>query len=289
MNEYEEILQETEELRKTNNARPVPKLTDWFGFVLKELSSGRVGKFVHSIPVNAVKAEFPPNGKRVGDLIRKCYDALFDMWIKKQIPAEMLACRINRADREINLRYVGQFMPKKMGSIFSVSYSTDWESMSKLILREAKFAAISKLVPAVKVYVAVPNLYTHVITYMSTDSEFAKAATDSISMDLIRSKLVSFPEIKDRAEKERINRNGAGYLFSDYEEIGVCEGKLYYKEILNPFDFTVYDLSELGTDREDKPVYRSIARLLSKVIEKDIRTAFEREKYAYKDEWVLER
>jgi len=50
MTECGRILQELEMLKKTNDERLARRLSDWYGFVLSELTAGRVGDFIRSVP-----------------------------------------------------------------------------------------------------------------------------------------------------------------------------------------------------------------------------------------------
>jgi len=52
MTECGRILQELEMLKKTNDERLARRLSDWYGFVLSELTAGRVGDFIRSVPVD---------------------------------------------------------------------------------------------------------------------------------------------------------------------------------------------------------------------------------------------
>jgi len=54
MTECGRILQELEMLKKTNDERLARRLSDWYGFVLSELTSGRIGDFIRSVPVDFV-------------------------------------------------------------------------------------------------------------------------------------------------------------------------------------------------------------------------------------------
>jgi len=69
MTECGRILQELEMLKNTNDERLARRLSDWYGFVLSELASGRVGDFIRSVPVDFVSLPF--TGKRVENLINK--------------------------------------------------------------------------------------------------------------------------------------------------------------------------------------------------------------------------
>jgi len=193
MTEGGRILQELEMLKKTNDERLARRLSDWYGFVLSELTAGRVGDFIRSVPVDFVSLPF--NGKRVENLINKCIKTLFEMAEDGRIPFETTAYMAEslRPGRKVRLRHAGQLCSKKLGPVLPIILHK--ETITEMILREAKLLALSKVAVVVKLYCRIPGEFYPAVCCLSSDCDIAKRALRNITKDFVRDRMASFPRV----------------------------------------------------------------------------------------------
>ncbi len=278
MTERGRILQELEMLKNTNDERLARRLSDWYGFVLSELTSGRVGDFIRSVPADFVSLPF--NGKIVEKLINKCIRTLFEMVKDGKIPFETTAYMAEslRTGRKVRLRHAGQICSKKLGHVLPVVLHK--ETITEIILREAKFLALSKVAVVVKLYSRIPDKFYPGVCYLSSDCDIAKRALRNITKDFIKDRMSSFPKVN-------LTKNffylESGYGFDESGIIFINKGRVYYRT-----NDGTHELPDADLDSREE-LYMQIARAVAKVIEYEVATEFEKEKFAREDDdWVLE-
>lgn len=278
MTECGRILQELEMLKNTNDERLARRLSDWYGFVLSELTAGRVGDFIRSVPVDFVSLPF--NGKRVENLINKCIKTLFEMAEDGRIPFETTAYMAEslRTGRKVRLRHAGQICSKKLGHALPVVLHK--ETITEMILREAKLLALSKVAVAVKLYCRIPGKFYPAVCCLSSDCDIAKKALRDITKDFVRDRMASFPKVNLTKDFFYLE---SGYSFDDGGLIFVNNGRAYYRTK----DGT-HELPDADLDNREA-LYMQIARAVSKVIEYEVAMEFEKEKHVRDDDdWVFE-
>jgi len=265
-------------LKKTNDERLARRLSDWYGFVLSELTSGRVGDFIRSVPADFVALPF--NRKRVENLINKCIKTLFEMVKDGKIPFETTAYMAEslRTGRKVRLRHAGQICSKKLGHVLPVVLHK--ETITEIILREAKFLALSKVAVVVKLYSRIPDKFYPGVCYLSSDCDIAKRALRNITKDFIKDRMSSFPKVN-------LTKNffylESGYGFDESGIIFINKGRVYYRT-----NDGTHELPDADLDSREE-LYMQIARAVAKVIEYEVATEFEKEKFAREDDdWVLE-
>lgn len=278
MTEYDRILQEVEMLKNTNDEKLAQRLSDWYGFVLSELASGRVGDFIWSVPVGFVT--LPSNGKRVEKLIHRCIRTLFEMAEDGRIPFETTTYMAEslRTGRKVRLRYAGQLCSKKLGHVLPVALHK--ETITEMILREAKLLALSKVAVVVKLYCRIPGEFYPAVCCLSSDCDIAKKVLRNITKDFAKDRMSSFPKVD---LKKNFFYLESGYGFDESGIIFINKGRVYYRT-----NDGTHELPDVNLDRREEP-YMQIARAVAKVIEYEVATEFEKEKFAREDDdWVLE-
>jgi len=278
MTECGRILQELEMLKKTNDERLARRLSDWYGFVLSELTAGRVGDFIRSVPVDFVSLPF--NGKRVENLINKCIKTLFEMAEDGRIPFETTAYMAEslRTGRKVRLRHAGQICSKKLGHALPVVLHK--ETTTEMILREAKLLALSKVAVVVKLYCRIPGEFYPAICCLSSDCDIAKKVLRNITKDFVRDRMTSFPKVDLKKDSFYLE---SGYGFGENGIIFINKGRAYYRTK----DGT-HELPDVDLDSREE-LFMQIARAVAKVIEYEVATEFEKEKFTREDDdWVLE-
>ena len=278
MTERGRILQELEMLKNTNDERLARRLSDWYGFVLSELTSGRVGDFIRSVPADFVSLLF--NGKIVEKLINKCTRTLFEMAEDGRIPFETTAYMAEslRTGRKFRLRYAGQLCSKKLGPVLPIILHK--ETMTDMILREAKLLALSKVAVVVKLYCRIPGEFYPAVCCMSSDCNIAKKVLRNITKDFVKDRMSSFPKVDLKKDFFYLE---SGYGFGENGIIFINKGRAYYRTK----DGT-HELPDADLDSREE-LFMQISRAVAKVIEYEVATEFEKEKFAREDDdWVLE-
>ena len=278
MTECGRILQELEMLKKTNDERLARRLSDWYGFVLSELTSGRVGDFIRSVPADFVSLPF--NGRKVEKLIQGCIRTLFEMAEDGRIPFETTAYMAEslRTGRKVRLRHAGQICSKKLGHALPVVLHK--ETITEMILREAKLLALSKVAVVVKLYCRIPGEFYPAVCCLSSDYDIAKRALRNITKDFVRDRMASFPRVDLKKDFFYLE---SGYGFDENGIIFINKGRVYYRT-----NDGTHELPDADLDSWEE-LHMQIARAVAKIIEYEVATEFEKEKYAREDDdWVLE-